>query len=209
MPTPTFYNLPEQKRQRLITAIRSELARVPYDSLSINQIIKLAGIPRGSFYQYFPDKADMLDFLLRDYRSRVLQSIDESLEQSGGDMFQMFLDILDFTYAYVTGEKSHAFCKNIFADIRMNMALLRRWAMQGTLQRGTLGELAYALQGRMDSAGLDIRGEDDLANMLGILMPLTGEAFARVFFDLSAYEDVRRQYAARLELLKRGFSKAK
>jgi hypothetical protein len=45
--------------------------------------------------------------------------------------------------------------------------------------------------------------------MLGILLPLTGETFARVFFDTSNYEINRSRYAARLEMLKRGFLKEK
>jgi hypothetical protein len=44
--------------------------------------------------------------------------------------------------------------------------------------------------------------------MLGILLSLTGEAFATAFFDISNYEHVRSRYVARLELLKRGFLKA-
>jgi hypothetical protein len=59
----------------------------------------------------------------------------------------------------------------------------------------------------MDS--LDIRSKDDFGNMLGILLPLTGEAFARAFFDVSSYEHVRAQYSARLDLLKRGLLKVK
>ena len=37
MPTSTFYHLPEQKRQKLIEAIRQEILRVPYEKISINK----------------------------------------------------------------------------------------------------------------------------------------------------------------------------
>ena len=53
MPSQTFQNLSEEKKQRIFGAIYSELLRVPFPEMSINQIIKNAGIPRGSFYQYF------------------------------------------------------------------------------------------------------------------------------------------------------------
>ena len=59
----------------------------------------------------------------------------------------------------------------------------------------------------MDS--LDIRGEEDFGNMLVIMQTLTGDAFAKAFFDISSYESSRAQYTARLELLKRGFQKVK
>lgn len=59
MPTQTFFHLPEEKQQRLLEAARVEFSRVPLNEASIAQIVKLAGISRGSFYQYFEDKEDL------------------------------------------------------------------------------------------------------------------------------------------------------
>ena len=56
----TFYNLPETKRERIYQAIKTEFDRVPLDKISINSIIKEANISRGSFYQYFESKEDLL-----------------------------------------------------------------------------------------------------------------------------------------------------
>ena len=67
MASERFLNLPEEKKQRIIAAAREELSRVPYDALSINRIIKEAGIPRGSFYDYFADKDDLIEYLMGDY----------------------------------------------------------------------------------------------------------------------------------------------
>jgi AcrR family transcriptional regulator len=71
MPTKTFFNLTEGKRKKLLKAIHSEFSRVPFGEVSINQIIKAAGIPSGSFYRYFADKQDMLQYLLADYREML------------------------------------------------------------------------------------------------------------------------------------------
>ena len=56
MPSTTFYNLPAEKRERLLSAARAEFARAPYEEASVNRMIRAAGIPRGSFYMYFTDK---------------------------------------------------------------------------------------------------------------------------------------------------------
>ena len=45
MPSATFYNLPAEKRERLLRAAREEFSRVPYESASVNRIIQSAGIP--------------------------------------------------------------------------------------------------------------------------------------------------------------------
>ena len=49
MPSSTFFNLPAEKRERLLAAARAEFARAPYEDASVNRIIRAAGIPRGSF----------------------------------------------------------------------------------------------------------------------------------------------------------------
>lgn len=45
----TFYNLPEEKRQRITDAIFNEFAGSSGERVSINNIIKNANISRGSF----------------------------------------------------------------------------------------------------------------------------------------------------------------
>ncbi|MEA4849442.1 MAG: TetR/AcrR family transcriptional regulator [Clostridiaceae bacterium] len=204
MPTKTFFNLPEEKLKKLLEAIHEELSRVPFDEVSINQIIRMAGISRGSFYQYFEDKQDMLEYLLTDYHNMMRFHALTSLRQNGGDLFRMFLEILDFTYAFVTEEKNNAFFKNLFSDIRVNNDFFRRQA-----GKNTSGGFATELLPYINMNSLDIRSEEDFDNMLGILLSLTGEAFAKVFFNIADYENIRSQYAARLELLKRGFLKPK
>ena len=68
MPTTTFFRLPEEKRDRLMDACWTELTTVRFADISINRIIATAHIPRGSFYQYFEDKEDLIHFLLEDMR---------------------------------------------------------------------------------------------------------------------------------------------
>jgi AcrR family transcriptional regulator len=204
MPTKTFFNLPEEKRQKLLDAIHKEFSRVPFDEVSINQIIRMAGISRGSFYQYFEDKQDMLQYLLADYQKMLEHHALASLKASSGDLFQMFLDILDFTYAFVAEEKRNSFFKNVFSDIRVNTDFLRQ-----QVSVHNFGGFAVKLLPSIDTNALDIRSDEDFGNMLGILLPLTGAAFTKAFLDISSYEHSRSQYAAQLELLKRGFRKMK
>lgn len=56
----TFYNLPTEKQERIINAASQEFISCPYEKTSINRIIEQAKIPKGSFYQYFDSKEDLL-----------------------------------------------------------------------------------------------------------------------------------------------------
>lgn len=64
MPYPTFFHLPDAKRQRVMEAVWSEFTTYSYMDASINRIIQSAGISRGSFYQYFSGKLDLFSYVL-------------------------------------------------------------------------------------------------------------------------------------------------
>ena len=87
MPTATFFRLPEEKRKRLIDACWGELTRVRFTDVSINQIITAARIPRGSFYQYFEDKEDLVWYLLEDLRTYFVDLLRNILVEAEGDLF--------------------------------------------------------------------------------------------------------------------------
>ena len=63
MPKETFFNLPEQKRARVIEAALDEFAMRPYHKARITAIADQAGIAKGSFYQYFSDKKDLFKYI--------------------------------------------------------------------------------------------------------------------------------------------------
>jgi len=65
MPKETFFNLPEAKRKAILDAALEEFAAYPYDQASVNRIVARAGIPKGSFYQYFENKKDLYLYLLQ------------------------------------------------------------------------------------------------------------------------------------------------
>ena len=60
MPKETFMNLPDAKKNKIIRAAKKEFERVPYEQASIKNIVEDANIARGSFYQYFESKEDLL-----------------------------------------------------------------------------------------------------------------------------------------------------
>ena len=67
MPKPTFHNLPDAKRQRIIDAAIEEFASQPYAKATLDNIVAAAGISKGSMYQYFGGKSDLYQWLLTSY----------------------------------------------------------------------------------------------------------------------------------------------
>lgn len=87
MATERFMKLSQDKKDRILNAAREEFARVPFEDASINQIIKAAGISRGSFYTYFEDKRDLLQYIFQDMNERHEQYFRELLLRNQGNFW--------------------------------------------------------------------------------------------------------------------------
>jgi AcrR family transcriptional regulator len=71
MPTPTFYRLPDERRELLVREAIQEFSEHSYAEASLSQIARRTGIAKGSFYQYFADKLDLYRFLLTEEAPRL------------------------------------------------------------------------------------------------------------------------------------------
>lgn len=65
--------------ERIITAGRAVLVRDGYDAFSTNRVATAAGVSPGSLYQYFPDKAAILDVVIDRYWEQVAESVAAAL----------------------------------------------------------------------------------------------------------------------------------
>ncbi|WP_290032942.1 TetR/AcrR family transcriptional regulator [Ligilactobacillus cholophilus] len=118
MPKKTFMNLPEEKQQRLLDAGFQEFSRVPADEASINNIIKLAAIPRGSFYQYFEDKFDLHEYIVQLYSQKLKNSWVTLLKTYHGNLFTALPIFFEEFLDELTNEKQVDFWKNTFTSFR-------------------------------------------------------------------------------------------
>ena len=64
MPKDTFFNLSEEKRERIIDAAIDEFSAYPFHQARVTVIADRAGIAKGSFYQYFEDKKDLFKYIM-------------------------------------------------------------------------------------------------------------------------------------------------
>lgn len=82
MPKDTFFNLPEEKRERILAAAIDEFAAYPYHQARVTAIADQAGIAKGSFYQYFEDKKDLFKYLMELIVAKKLSYINREMVES-------------------------------------------------------------------------------------------------------------------------------
>lgn len=64
MPTSTFHNLPDAKRERIVAAAVEVFAAAPYARAHLDDVARKADVSKGSLYQYFAGKADLYGWLV-------------------------------------------------------------------------------------------------------------------------------------------------
>lgn len=80
-------HVPKQLRsveslQRVVAAARDVLAGHPYETVSVAQIARAAGVSVGALYTRFPSKEHLVVYLLGDVADDVLERLDRELAPS-------------------------------------------------------------------------------------------------------------------------------
>lgn len=202
VPTATFFNLPYEKWEKIMRSARAEFARVPFSEASINRIVRAAEISRGSFYMYFKDKKDLFLCLLGFYELAVEKLVCLLLERRQGDCFAAMLDLFDCSQNQNPEVEDSDDIREFLTILQLN-----HWLHAELLFRGGIdaGHCIDRILGKVDTRRLDLREEEDLGEMMGLLARMTVSAIA----SGSATDDpaaVRRRLANQFEILKRGMS---
>lgn len=116
MPTDVFFRLTPVKQQHIIEAIKEEIARVPFQEFSIYNVVRSCGISRGSFYQYFANKEDIMIYLISSYNRDILDKFMQSLKEHDGDFFIALEDGYRFMVRMLCYKESKAYRKHLFCN---------------------------------------------------------------------------------------------
>ncbi|MDR3584337.1 MAG: TetR/AcrR family transcriptional regulator [Desulfosporosinus sp.] len=92
MPKSTFYNLSDEKKGRIFDAALQEFSIRTFSQASLNQIIKNAGIPKGSFYQYFDSKEDLYLYMIEVASKEKIEVFNHVIEiDPEADVFEVIM----------------------------------------------------------------------------------------------------------------------
>lgn len=83
-PKQTFFNLPEDKQQRVLEAAVQEFSERGYQQASINTMVSRLQIAKGSIYQYFDNKKGLFLFIFSQAISIVRHMLKGVKRESRG-----------------------------------------------------------------------------------------------------------------------------
>lgn len=203
MPKQTFFNLPIKKQENLIHSAKKEFSRVPLNKASISNIVKNAGIARGSFYQYFDDKEDAFYFLLEQQTKKNNEEFTSMLKEKGGDLFDAFIEIFQKMLTEFQDQENRSFFQNVFLnmDYKMENKLTRNFN-EADPNNQFSQFIAF-----IDIDKLNISSKEKVIHVMQIVTAVTFQNLMQNFAIKSTYEETINNYKFEMDLLKKGLYK--
>ncbi|GIO24619.1 TetR/AcrR family transcriptional regulator [Oceanobacillus sp. J11TS1] len=205
MPKSTFFNLHDSKRAKLLQAAEKEFARVPLSQASIANIVKLACVPRGSFYQYFHDKEDVFYYLLKLHTDKRRVYFLNVLKESNGDLMDSMDQVFRTMLIELTEEEHLKFLKNAVLNVTHEI-------------EDSFTELFLGKQHEVDAVNqvrdlvdFDKLNIDSKQEFFHVMQILTSVTFRNIVDKLSrnlSHEEAIENFRIEMDLLRKGLSKA-
>ncbi|MEG0078371.1 MULTISPECIES: TetR/AcrR family transcriptional regulator [Enterococcus] len=222
MPKETFFHLTKEKQQRIMKAAKKEFSRVPLGDASIAQIIKDAGIPRGSFYQYFEDKEDLYYYYFQSMRRDSQQELNNAMKEAQGQLFDGFEIYFTKMVKEVLHGENAAFYKNLFMnmDYRSFHKVAPHFGKQSPPPfhaadaRQEHRESMQAFYNMIDLTTLKVQNQKELKILVKMLMHVVFSTVAEGYRHLIGQDDFDMQealydFSMKLNWLKSGATKTK
>lgn len=161
--------IPTQKRskervERMLSAASALIAEKGSDSLKMSEVAERAGVPIGSLYQFFPDKAAIMRTLAERCHTESRRCIEEGLEgvRTVAEFRRAFSDLYDIYYGMFLAEP-------VMRDIWSGMQADRSLAEVEVAESRANGELVtrVLLRLRPQAAPEELRSSAFLVMALG------------------------------------------
>lgn len=196
----TFYNLPYEKRKRITDAVIKEFMERPNEKVSINRIIKTAEISRGSFYQYFDDKVDLIEIITKTMFDESSNKAKEILKLSCGDLFVMYIKMFDYFDDYSSQKQTMKIMRNIVDSFKANDNLVSEY-LKNRFNIALSNNEIYLM---VDRQNLKFQDNESVKCLIEILTQVLKNAIFDVFVAGSDREEVRERLIKKIDIIKQG-----
>ena len=171
MPKPTWDNLDERRRERVLRAAMAEFGRHGYSGGSLNVIAREAGVAKGSLFQYFDDKLDFFAHVAEQTSVTVYAAMAPYLTPAppARSFLDHMGDLVDIWMDYMAG---HPLERGVTAATTMELDPDIRRAVREPVHRlytqGLRPLLASAIESGEAPPDADV---DALVSLLVLLLP--------------------------------------
>lgn len=199
MPTSAFFNLPDDKKTKLIEAAKKEFANNLFEDASINQIIKDINMPIGSFYLYFENKEDIYNYIFTFYKNNLIKIFIDILKENNGNVFNSYIILYDFII-----DNSDSNITLLINKFFLNMNTKR---LESSMPRKDCKkENDKLVMANINKETLNLK-EDDIYVLISILMPMFFQNVAHTFGHPEQKQKIKEHYIKQLNIIRKGIER--
>lgn len=205
MPKETFKKLPKEKQEKIIKAAKKEFARVAVSEALIKNIVEEADIARGSFYQYFDSKEELLKYILEEKMKEVEEFTKKELEKNHGDIFETYISLYDYMMKEFSKVEDFEFHKKVMENMKTSdetfcvFKEIKEADIKGPFQKDEFIN-------KIDKSKLRLSTNEELKTLIKILFIITKKSTVANFIYKSK-DRAREEYIRMLEMVKYGVYK--
>lgn len=199
MPKDTFFHLDDEKRKKIMKAAKEEFTQNELHKSRVSNIIKKAGIPRGSFYQYFEDLTDLYYYVINDSFDS-LEEMGKKYSQFTDDVFEYALLSFMYDYEGFVHDKRHQFMRNVVKSISNDKRYIENFVNR------RIDYIEYVLS-HMDLSNVRLNKQDDLIRMYQLVQDVKRNVIQHAIIENKTKDEAYDDFKWHLDILKHGLVK--
>lgn len=199
MPKDTFFNLDIEKRQKIIKAAKAEFLDNPLRKARVSNIVMEAGIPRGSFYQYFKDLDDLYYYIVEEVFAEIFEA-GYMYSEMTDDLFEFVKISFDFDYRGFKKESRHMYMTNVFQSIAGNVEYLTKFNKRRV-------KYINDILDRLDLSNIKFTEREDHVKMYQMIQDLKISVIKKTLVNNLTKEEAFAEFAWYLDIFKNGLLK--
>lgn len=201
VPSKTFYNLSETKRERIIAGAMKEFSDKSFNDVSISSIVKNSNISRGSFYQYFEDKKDLYFYLIGKFRYNYRQLMLKSFKENNGDFFAAYCEFGRKYIKYIRESEKFGFFENMYLHMNYQIRQEAGVDMSGgqsrkknTRKKTTTERIIESV----DRSQLYANTDKEIIDILKYILNILDDTIMEGFWEELTIEETQQLFEKRL-----------
>ena len=198
MPTKTFFNLPKEKRIRILKAGKKEFSRVPLEKAVIANIAKDASIPRGSFYQYFNSLEDLFSYIVDYMYGFNKKKFEESLKANDNNVFDAIKDNFSQEIDRLSKEENRQFTINTMTLLLQDSKNYPRDFIENIYDKRNNLDLEFFPE--------EYQSSNKFSKMLDVINMVGDNCISKYLSTEQSAEEVKEDYNNYVDFVKGAFS---
>lgn len=198
MPTKTFFNLPKEKRLRILKAGKKEFSRVPFDKAIIANIAKDADIPRGSFYQYFSSLEDLFTYTLQYMYGINKKKFTQYLEDNNNDIYKALKERFANEVDKLSKEENKQFRINTLQILLQDNKEYSKEFIDSIMEKRSTLDLEFFPQ--------EIQKKNNFSKALDLIKMVGDNCIERYLMSEVSEEEIKNDYNNYIDFIKTSFN---